>query len=96
MLKLFIIKSFNIKNLLCLFFIFTLFFASANPSGVKISNFNSPIYNELGELVAEIIGYNANVINKNEIQILKLFYNTSQFFLQVAVSNLILTKIILK
>ena len=75
MLKLFIIKSFNIKNLLCLFFIFTLFFASANPSGVKISNFNSPIYNELGELVAEIIGYNANVINKNEIQINHVIIN---------------------
>ena len=75
MLKLSIIKFFNIKNLLCLFFIFTLFFARANPSGVKISNFNSPIYNELGELVAEIIGYNANVINKNEIQINHVIIN---------------------
>lgn len=75
MLKLFIIKSSIIKNLLHFFVIFTLSVTYGNLSGIKISNFNSPIYSESGELVAEIIGYNANVINKDEIQINHVIIN---------------------
>ena len=69
------VRFYNIKYYLCLLTIIFSFSAHANLPRVSISNFNSPIYNEEGELTAEIIGYKANIISKNKIEIKHVIIN---------------------
>tara|TARA_B100002019_G_scaffold134294_1_gene115549 strand:+ start:702 stop:1157 length:456 start_codon:yes stop_codon:yes gene_type:complete len=66
---------YNIKIFIYLLIIIFSFSVHANLPEASISNFNSPIYNDKGELTSEIIGYKANIISKNKIEIEHVIIN---------------------